>query len=194
MAIRDPNISPRQKQIIRRELSSELTIYHDFVRKRIICAAHARPELVRNKLGVWPLAPDENEMSMLEEARRNRDPCEAMDDDLPPPPPPKRSSNDSMREYILRKHYMDKFAQTPTKDPPLPVSHSTPTTDKKKEASRISKRVSWAETTQNSSDDIDATLEVTEPVYSNLTDVQINCDEDYFHFMSVVFLYICQTD
>lgn len=98
-----------------------------------------------------------------------------------------------MREYILRKHYLDKCAQTPTKEPPSPVSHSTPTSDKKKDVARSSKRVSWAETTRDS-DEIDTSLEEIEPVYSNLTDVQINNDEDYFHFMSVVFLCICQME
>lgn len=37
-------------------------------------------------------------------------------------------------------------------------------------------------------------MQEIEPAYSNLTDVQINNDEDYFHFMSVVFLYVCQTE
>ncbi|CAH0592250.1 unnamed protein product [Chrysodeixis includens] len=200
LAVRDPNVPARHKQLIRRELSSELTMFHDFVRKRILCAAHARPHLVRNKLGAWPLAADEEETKRIEEARKEGNPmlclCDNDEDkSLPPPPPPKRATHDSMREYILRKHYLDKCAQTPTKGPPSPVSHSTPTSDKKKETSRSSKRVSWAETTRNSDDSLDNSLqEIEEPAYSNLTDVQINNDEDYFHFMSVVFLYICQTD
>lgn len=171
-------------------------MFHDFVRKRILCAAHARPHLVRNKLGAWPLTADEEETKHIEEARKERNPlCDEKDDrSLPPPPPPKRASHDSMREYILRKQYLDKCAQTPTKGPPSPVSHSTPTSDKKKETIRSSKRVSWAETTRDSDDNLDNSLQEMEPVYSNLTDVQINNDEDYFHFMSVVFLYICQTD
>ncbi|KAG7310763.1 hypothetical protein JYU34_003574 [Plutella xylostella] len=193
LAVRDVSTPSRHKQMVRRELSSELTVYHDFVRKRILCAAHARPYLARNKLGAWPLAPNEEEAKRIEEAARLRDPTNR--DDLPPPPPPKRAAHDSMREYILRKHYLDKCAQTPTKEPPSPVSHSTPTSDKKKDASRSSKRVSWAETTRDSSDeDLDASLQEIEPAYSNQTDVQINNDEDYFHFMSVVFLYICQME
>ncbi|XP_075969402.1 nuclear pore complex protein Nup188 [Anticarsia gemmatalis] len=196
LAVRDPSVPARHKQLIRRELSSELTMFHDFVRKRILCAAHARPHLVRNKLGAWPLGADEEETKRIEEARKERNPLSEEDDDrsLPPPPPPKRASHDSMREYILRKHYLDKCAQTPTKGPPSPVSHSTPTSDKKKEPSRSSKRVSWAETTRDSDESLDNSLQEIEPVYSNLTDVHINSDEDYFHFMSVVFLYICQTE
>lgn len=170
-------------------------MFHDFVRKRILCAAHARPHLTRNKLGAWPLQADETEIKRIEEARKEKNPCDDDDKSLPPPPPPKRSSNDSMREFILRKHYLDKCAQTPTKGPPSPVSHSTPASDKKKDSSRSSKRVSWAETTRDSGESPDSSLEENiEPVYSNLTDVQINNDEDYFHFLSVVFLYICQTE
>lgn len=198
LAVRDPSVPTRHKQLIRRELSSELTMFHDFVRKRILCAAHARPHLVRNKLGAWPLAANEEETKRIEEARKEGTHCNCDNDDdrtLPPPPPPKRAAHDSMREYILRKHYLDKCAQTPTKGPPSPVSHSTPTSDKKKETARSSKRVSWAETTRDSDESLDSSLqEIEEPAYSNLTDVQINNDEDYFHFMSVVFLYICQTE
>lgn len=194
--MRDPNVPGRHKQLVRRELASELTVFHDFVRKRILCAAHSRPHLVRNKLGAWPLAANEEETRRIEEARQERNPClvDNNDRDLPPPPPPKRSTHDSMREYILRKHYLDKCAQTPTKEPPSPVSHSTPTSDKKKDSSRSSKRVSWAETTRDSDESLDSSLQEIEPVYSNLTDVQINNDEDYFHFMSIVFLYICQSE
>ncbi|CAB3239724.1 unnamed protein product [Arctia plantaginis] len=185
LAVRDPKVAVRHKQLIRRELSSELTMFHDFVRKRILCAAHARPHLVRNKLGAWPLTADEEETKRIEEARKERNPlCDENDDrSLPPPPPPKRPTHDSMREYILRKQYLDKCAQTPTKGPPSPVSHSTPTSDKKKETLRSSKRVSWAETTRDSDDNLDSSLQEIEPVYSNLTDVQINNDEDYFHFI-----------
>lgn len=186
-------MSARHKQLVRRELASELTVYHDFVRKRILCAAHSRPHLMRNKLGAWPLPPNEDEAKLME-IKRREDLFEDDDRDLPPPPPPKRSSQDSMREFVLRKHYLVKCAQTPTKEPPSPVGHSTPTSDKKKDTSRSSKRVSWAETTRNSDEILDSSLQEIEPVYSNLTDVQINNDEDYFHFMSIVFLYICQTE
>lgn len=195
LAVRDASVPSRHKQLVRRELSSELTVFHDFVRKRVLCAAHARPHLVRNKLGAWPLPANEEETKRIEQARKERNPCLCEDDaERPPPPPPKRAAHDSMREYILRKHYLDKCAQTPTKGPPSPVSHSTPAPDKKKDTSRSSKRVSWAETTRDSDESLDSSLEEIEPAYSNLTDVQINNDEDYFHFMSIVFLYICQTD
>lgn len=144
---------------------------------------------------MWPLAANEEETKSIEEARKAKNPSISDDNDkeLPPPPPPKRSTHDSMREYILRKHYLDKCAQTPTKDPPLPVSHSTPASDKKKDISRSSKRVSWADTTMDSDDALDNSQGI-ETIYSNLTDVQINNDEDYFHFMSIVFLYICQSE
>ncbi|VVD02202.1 unnamed protein product, partial [Leptidea sinapis] len=186
LTVRDPHVASRHKQLVRRELASELTVFHDFVRKRILCAAHNRPHLARNKLGAWPLVANEEEIKRIEEARRERHVNDDDDRMLPPPPPPKRSSQDSMREFILRKHFLDKFAQTPTK--PLPVSHSTPASDKKKETSRSLKRVSWAETPTGSDESIDSSSQETEAVYSNLTDVQINNDEDYFHFMSIVFL------
>ncbi|CAF4863355.1 unnamed protein product [Pieris macdunnoughi] len=194
LAVRDPSVPSRHKQLVRRELASELTVYHDFVRKRILCAAHARPHLLRNKLGAWPLGAHEEETKRIEDARNERNPSPEDERSLPPPPPPKRASQDSMREFILRKHFLDKCAQTPTKEPPTPVSHSTPAPDKKRESSRSLKRVSWAETTRDSDEILDTSLQEIETPYSNLTEVQINNDEDYFHFMSVVFLYVCQTE
>ncbi|GBP44599.1 Nucleoporin NUP188 homolog [Eumeta japonica] len=184
VVVRNPHVATRHKQLVRRELSSELTIYHDFVRKRVLCATHMRPHLLRHKLGAWPLAQDEDEVEKLEKAR---DSSSDADSKLPPPPPPKRAANDSMREYILRKHYLDKCAQTPIKEPPSPVSHSTPTSERKG-----SKRVSWAETAPDS-DEGESPPDAAAP-YTPLTDVQLNNDEDYFHFMSLVFLYICQND
>lgn len=140
---------------------------------------------------------DEDEIKLIELVRKETAVLENVDNSdnsLPAPPPPKRSTNDSMREYILRKHYLDKCNSTPTKAP-SPVSHSTPTSDKKKDAARSSKRVSFAETTQDSDDESpESSLQEIEPAYSNLTDVQIRNEEDYFHFMSVVFLYVCQTE
>ncbi|KAL4713841.1 hypothetical protein ACJJTC_015495 [Scirpophaga incertulas] len=193
LAVRDASVPSRHKHLVRRELASELTVFHDFVRKRILCAAHTRPHLVRNKLGAWPLAANEEEEKRIENSRKDNSLCE--DENVQPPPPPrKRVAHNSMREYILRKHYLDKCAQTPSKEPPLPVSHSTPTSDKKKDTARSSKRVSWADTTTDSDENLDNSLQEIEHSYSNLTDVQINNDEDYFHFLSVVFLYICQTD
>ncbi|CAK1544490.1 unnamed protein product [Leptosia nina] len=183
LAVRDPSVPTRHKQLVRRELASELTVYHDFVRKRILCAAHARPHLVRNKLGAWPLAADEGETKRIEEARHEIHPPPEDDTTLPPPPPAKRASQDSMREFVLRKHFLDKCAQTPIKEPPSPVSHSTPALDKKRDSSRSLKRVSWAETTRDSDESLDTSLQEIEPAYSNLTDVQINNDEDYFHFI-----------
>lgn len=195
LAVRDKNVPTRHKQLVRRELSSELTPFLDFVRKRIVCSAHTAPQLHRNKLGAWPLTANEEEVKKIELVRNERNlTVEDENPSLPLPPPPKRAStNDSMREFILRKHYLDKCSQTPTKGP-SPVSHSTPTSDKKKDTSRSSKRVSWAETTQDSDESPDSSLQEIEPAYSNLTDVQIRNDEDYFHFMSVVFLYICQSE
>ncbi|CAH2050074.1 unnamed protein product, partial [Iphiclides podalirius] len=183
LAVRDGSVPSRHKQMVRRELASELTVFHDFVRKRILCAAHNRPHLVRNKLGAWPLPPNEEEAKRIEQARRERNLSDDLEGSLPPPPPPKRASHDSMREYVLRKHYLDKCAQTPTKEPPMPVSHSTPASDKKKETSRSSKRVSWADTTSDSRESLDNSSKENEQMYSNLTDVQINNDEDYFHFI-----------
>lgn len=53
LSLFDVNLSSREKQLIKRELSTELSIYHDFVRKRISIDAN-RP-LYRKKRGVIPI-------------------------------------------------------------------------------------------------------------------------------------------
>ncbi|RVE48548.1 hypothetical protein evm_006859 [Chilo suppressalis] len=210
LAIRDPLVPARHKQLIRRELGSELGTFHEFVRKRILCAAHSRHHLTRNKLGVWPLGDDQEETARVQRARRERrlddserekesDERESDDHERLALPPPKRSAAD-MREYVLRKHYLDRRAREPEPEPepePSPVSHSTPAPAPPPARRRPAlKRVSWADTARvhdrpGHGPDSGPS---PGPAYSPLTDVQINNDEDYFHFMSVLFLYICQTE
>lgn len=50
LALKDHGLSVREKQLIKRELSTELAVFHDFVRKRIMC--DARGPLHRKKRGV----------------------------------------------------------------------------------------------------------------------------------------------
>lgn len=53
LALKDDGLSVREKQLIKRELSTELAVFHDFVRKRIMC--DARGPLHRKKRGVAPI-------------------------------------------------------------------------------------------------------------------------------------------
>lgn len=50
LALKDAALSQREKQLIKRELSTELAVFHDFVRKRIM--SDARGPLHRKKMGV----------------------------------------------------------------------------------------------------------------------------------------------
>lgn len=53
LALKDVNLSTREKQLIKRELSTELAVYHDFVRKRISC--ESKGLLYRKKRGIVPI-------------------------------------------------------------------------------------------------------------------------------------------
>ncbi|XP_041771504.1 nucleoporin Nup188-like isoform X1 [Anopheles merus] len=55
-ALKDTNLSQREKQLIKRELSTELLIFHDFVKKRIL--KDAKCILSRKKHGVVPIIND----------------------------------------------------------------------------------------------------------------------------------------
>lgn len=50
LAMKDINLSTREKQLIKRELSTELSVFHEFVRKRIM--TDAKGPLYRKKHGV----------------------------------------------------------------------------------------------------------------------------------------------
>uniref|UniRef100_A0A182PSF0 Nucleoporin NUP188 n=1 Tax=Anopheles epiroticus TaxID=199890 RepID=A0A182PSF0_9DIPT len=58
-ALKDTNLSQREKQLIKRELSSELLIFHDFVKKRIL--KDAKSILSRKKHGAVAIINDPNE-------------------------------------------------------------------------------------------------------------------------------------
>ncbi|XP_049298914.1 nucleoporin Nup188 [Anopheles funestus] len=55
-ALKDTNLSQREKQLIKRELSSELLIFHDFVKKRVL--KDAKCILSRKKHGTVPIVND----------------------------------------------------------------------------------------------------------------------------------------
>uniref|UniRef100_A0A182SJ83 Uncharacterized protein n=1 Tax=Anopheles maculatus TaxID=74869 RepID=A0A182SJ83_9DIPT len=55
-ALKDTNLSQREKQLIKRELSTELLIFHDFVKKRIL--KDAKSILARKKHGAVPIVND----------------------------------------------------------------------------------------------------------------------------------------
>lgn len=52
LALKDINLSPREKQLIKREISSELHEFHDFVKKRLITTIEMREILHRKKHGI----------------------------------------------------------------------------------------------------------------------------------------------
>lgn len=52
LALKDTNLSQREKQLIKREISSELHDFHDYVRKRVLASIEIRDPLHRKKHGV----------------------------------------------------------------------------------------------------------------------------------------------
>lgn len=200
LAMKDPTMSTRDKQIVRRELCAELPVFHDFVKKKVIDLSHPKNYLCRRKHGSYPLLSNEEENKHL--SLLNLESPDDMDENngslyTPPPPPPKRS-HDSMRVSVVRKLHLDKAKtiadplisrdvsdeqSSIISTPASKSSISSPST------SRSTKHVTWDDSLSIQEE----LLNPTEPEYSPLSEVQM-MEEDYLHFLSNIFLYICQTD
>lgn len=190
LALKNHRLSSREKQMIRRELSNELYCFHDFVKKKILKDKSVQH---RSKLGVFPI------VNQVEE----------VDDQQPGPSRSQRRSHD-LRVNVVRKLHLQ---QKPTFEIPSsfsPIQHlqskehvpidSTP--------HRSSSNPSSSTTIKRVGFDLSATtskvaLQVQEeeyfvvnpgdPSFTGLSIVKM-AEEDYFHLLSHLFLFICQNE
>lgn len=215
LANKDYSVSSRDRQFIRRELCTELPIFHDFVRKKVLDLAHPKNYLARKKFGAYPLLNNEEESKDLSVAQESNLFDESMELGSNTPPPRSRLSHDSMRVSVVRKLHLDKARTKHTEPVSTPkrfagldqYSPSQPPYDSSYEGtnperpsaltstpgtSRTPKRVTWDDISVSPVEE-EELLEPIDPDYSPLSEVQI-IEEDYLHFLSNVFLYFCQTE
>lgn len=191
LALKDVNLSQREKQLIKRELSTELLIFHDFVKKRIL--KDSKEILTRKKYGSVPIYNtfEDNDGDGVEteseEPNSRSSPVQ-----LVPPKKPDRS----MRVNVVRKQHLQQAASTPkmSSSTPAPRGILKPAT------SGSVKRVMF-------DDGLDATktfaysvpedepifYEPEESKYTGLSYVRI-VEEDYLHLLSNLFLIISQSE
>lgn len=211
LANKDNSVSSRDRQFIRRELCTELPIFHDFVRKKVLDLAHPKNYLARKKFGAFPLLNNEEETKDLSVAQESNQFDDSMELGSNAPPPRPRLSHDSMRVSVVRKLHLDKARTKNTEPPSTPkrfagldqYSPIQPPYDSESPerpsaltstpgTSRTPKRVTWDDISVSPVEE-EELLEPIDPDYSPLSEVQI-IEEDYFHFLSNVFLYFCQTE
>lgn len=224
LALKDINLSQREKQLIKRELCTELSVFFDFVKKRIL--AETREPLHRKKHGVQAMQPCNiiiPKSASVTESKSTRE-------------------SDSMRVSVVRKLHLN-TQQTPNQPKsiafnmthqispigetsPKSRTSSTPTVAmplksclKSSTSKPVSKRIFESPYDQQEDDSSNISpgkkiykipkagesittddeeeeqifFEPEEPVYCETSFVRL-VEEDYLHFLSNLFTYICQID
>lgn len=228
LAIRTVNLSQREKQLIKRELCTELSVFHDFVKKRIFTDESRDDPLRRCKHG----------LVQMEQFRLFSQPTT----DGRPSIGPKHNPSDSLRVKVTRKLHLT-TQQTPARPStsrkslsgfdvsqqlsPIadstqkhgvpstsgisgraPLPSSTPTVSSHSPPKQAAKRSTdsaaghdvdddWISGNKYFAEDDDSEpqlfFEPEDPSYCELSFVRL-VEEDYFHFLSNLFTYVCQSE
>lgn len=197
LALKDVSLSQREKQLIKRELSTELSVFYDFVKKRVL------PEIARDE----PLRRKNHGCRSM---GLSRDQQEELSKQISSGQ--RRPNSDRMRIDLTRKLYL-KNQQSPCIQMPAthpfdmthpyspiaggpsgrrPIS-STP-------AQPSTSKAALDQMQQDEDDGIDECeggadifFDAEDPIYCETSFVQL-VEEDYLHFLSNLFSYICHTE
>lgn len=212
LALKSVHLSGREKQMIRRELSTELLQFHDFVKKKISRESWKRKKYGQTMIKSRPETEEDLEDEIPEE----------MDTTLDKTPVPIVKSSDhakSLRVNLVKKLHQKHITDTlfDTSVPISPISklksgvgtvggakdQSTPLKSILKPTTSTSQKrhVMFEQETDQTEDsnkklcqDEDEPVYFepeTEPPYTGLSYVKM-VEEDYFHFLSNLFLNVAQ--
>lgn len=195
LALKNLQLSSREKQLIRRELSNELYVFHDFVKKKILKDS-SKSVFCRPKLGVFPIVNQVDEMD---------------EDDSQPGPSRlagQRRSHD-LRVNVVRKLHQQKVSSfdIPSSFSPILQAHqkdhvpmdSTPLRSSSDPTRSTSvKRVGFDLSSSSSKislqeDDEAFVVNRVDPSFTGLSFVKM-VEEDYLHLLSNLFMFICQNE
>lgn len=200
LALKNDQLSNRDKQMIRRDLSNELHCFHDFVKKKIVNLSSqkadiddpAKAVLCRNKFGSFAIVNevDESQPNVASTSKSSQ---------------PRRSHD--MRMNVVRKlHLQQKSYEIPSDFSPIQGSHmrvhsqsdSTPMRGSGKPTSSTAiKRVGFEESAPEKiwiiEDDEPFIVNPGDPSFTGLSIIKM-VEEDYLHVLSNIFLFICQNE
>lgn len=209
LALKDQHLSSREKQMIRRELSTELHIFHDFVKKKILKDS-TKSNLYRQKFGMWKIV---NEPS----AEDSRNDYQSSSSSSRASTLRKSMDINSMRVAVIRGLHLRQKSSSDMGIPSSfsPIAHSqqqqseeaigqTPVRGNLKPTSSTSlKKVGFAMDQDNSGgkvliqeiehDEEPFAVNNEDPTFTGLSLVKM-IEEDYLHYLSNVFLVICQNE
>lgn len=193
LALKNHRLSSREKQLIRRELSNELYIFHDLVKKKILKDS-SKSVLFRPKLGISPIVNDvQTEWEPQPGTSRA----------------PQRRSQD-LRTNVTRKLHLQQNTspfEIPSTFSPIQPDHpqgfvpidDTPRRSSSNAASSTAiKRVGFDLSGTSSKvsvleDDEPYVVNRADPTFTGLSHVKL-IEEDYLHMLSNLFMFICQSE
>lgn len=192
LSMRARQLSNREKQMIRRELSTELHCFHDFVKKKILKDTSKSP-LYRQKMGKYQIFND----------------VDNADDNLPGS---SRSStlqrrSQDLRVNVVRKLHLSQQKPTPFEIPatfsPIQGSiQSTPSqvslnpTTSTQQVKRVGfdlNSTQYSKISVQEYDDEPFVINSGDPSFTGLSLVKF-IEEDYLQLLSNIFLLICQNE
>lgn len=199
LALKDINLSQREKQLIKRELSTELSIFYDFVKKRILPEIARDDPLHRRKLGIRSMAFIKEQ---IEDMARQQTPGSGSSGSSRK----SVSNSDRMRISVVRKLHLNQ--KTPS--PSSPSTSTAPGFNMTQQLSPITGAAASSSggrldlpsstpavgrrSAQKDGNDIyDDAMDHEDPTFCELSFVQL-IEEDYLHFLSNLFGYICHTE
>lgn len=200
LALKDINLSQREKQLIKRELSTELSVFYDFVKKRVLPEVARDDPLRRKKFGCRPLSKEP-----MDDAARQQ-PSGGSRKSV--------SNSDRMRINVMRKLHLTSqkspSSSSPTSSTPFNMTHQYSPIGSTSGGSSRNDRFDLPSSTpaqphsrqpmatdDNDGDqdqpDVQMYFEPDDPTFCELSCVQL-VEEDYLHFLSNLFGYICHTE
>lgn len=195
LALKDVNLSQREKQLIKRELSTELSIFYDFVKKRILRDVARDEPLHRKKHGI-------QSMSISKEPSDDSDDRQYASGSGGTSSRKSISSSDRMRISVTRKLHLQSQPGTSTSAMRTPFnmthqyspigSETDTTTTRNDQYDLLSSTP--AQIIDDDQDIVDMQLHhIEDPIFCELSFIQF-VEEDYLHFLSNLFSYICHTE
>lgn len=199
LALKDINLSQREKQLIKRELSTELSIFYDFVKKRILPEVARDDPLHRKKYGCRSLAFIREQ---IDEMARQQTPGSSRKS---------VSNSDRMRISVMRKLHLNQkspstsspstsatgFNMTQQFSPIGVASSSGGRLDLPSSTPAVGRRSAQQDDNDDmdneNQDEIRLYFDSEDPTYCELSFMQL-VEEDYLHFLSNLFGYICHTE
>ncbi|XP_055853683.1 nucleoporin Nup188 [Episyrphus balteatus] len=217
LAFKNCNLPSREKQLIRREISTELITYHEFIRKKVLIDFREHKEIWhRRKHGIaLMMKPGSDDNDFAGPSRSSK---------TQPENGTRRvlDHKNSMRVNVVRRLHLQSQQQQRTPDPdrrtfemsqmisPIVSSHVDVQNSNQPDAISSTPNLSRPPIRRSSDmsggeenvkkvcfeDEIEEEIDyypAEEPKYSPLSYVQM-VEEDYLHFMSNLFTVICQSD